>query len=98
MIDTTSPTGTLMFQLFSAIAKYECGTNPERTMACVAAAKNAGKRFGRPPTTTDRQWAEARKLLVGDHPYTIAAVARMLNVSRQALYRSLTGKTKGDIT
>ena len=89
MIDTTSPTGTLVFQFFSALAEYERGTTLERTMAGLTAAKQAGKRFGRPPSISDAQWAEAKPLLNGEHPRTIASVARMLGVSRQALYRRL---------
>ena len=42
MIDTTTPSGKLIFHVFSAIAEYERGTNHERTMAGIAAAKRAG--------------------------------------------------------
>lgn len=89
VIDTTSAAGNLIFQIFGAFAEFERGTNHERTMAGIAAAQRAGTRFGRPQTIGDAQWIEAKKLLTGPTKSSIAAVATLIGVSRQAIYRRL---------
>ena len=87
MIDTTTPSGTLIFHVFSAIAEYERGTNHERTMAGIAAAQRAGTRFGRPASISPAQWEQAKLLMKSDPPPTVTQIATMLGVSRQAIYR-----------
>ena len=87
MIDTTSPSGTLIFHVFSAIAEYERGTNHERTMAGIAAAQRAGTRFGRPASISSAQWEQATRLMKSDPPPTVTELATLLGVSRQAIYR-----------
>ncbi len=89
VIDTTSAAGNLIFQIFGAFAEFERGTNHERTMAGIAAAQRAGKRFGRPPSISDPQWAKAKDLLRADPPSTVADIATLIGVSRQAIYRRL---------
>lgn len=89
VIDTTTAAGNLIFQIFGAFAEFERGTNHERTMAGIAAAQRAGTRFGRPQSINDAQWSKAKTLLAADPPTTIADVATLLNVSRQAIYRRL---------
>ncbi|MBB6193079.1 DNA invertase Pin-like site-specific DNA recombinase [Sphingobium wenxiniae] len=89
VIDTTSAAGNLIFQIFGAFAEFERGTNHERTMAGIAAAQRAGTRFGRPQSIKDAQWIEAKKHLTGSTKSSVAAVATMLGVSRQAIYRRM---------
>ncbi len=89
IIDTTTAAGNLIFQIFGAFAEFERGTNHERTMASIAAAQRVGTRFGRPPSISDAQWVEAKRLLHGPDPSSIAGVATLLGVSRQAIYRRL---------
>lgn len=89
MIDTTTASGNLIFHVFSAIAEYERGTSHERTMAGIAAARSAGTKFGRPVTIADDQWSEAVKLFATKPPPSVSSVARLLGVSRQAIYRRL---------
>lgn len=89
VIDTTTPTGNLVFQIFSVIAEYERNSIHERTMAGLAAAKKAGVKFGRPRSIDERQWIEARKLLDGEPPHSVSAIAALLGVSRQAIYRRI---------
>lgn len=86
-IDTTTPTGNLVFQIFSVIAEYERDANLERTAAGIAAARRAGVKIGRPSTITARQWEQARKLFDAKPPHSIGDVAGLMGVSRQALYR-----------
>ena len=87
MIDTTSPSGTLIFHVFSAIAEYERGTNHERTMAGIAAAQRAGTRFGRPASISPARWEQATRLMKSHPPPTVTELATQLGVSRQAIYR-----------
>lgn len=89
VIDTTTAAGNLIFQIFGAFAEFERGTNHERTMAGIAAARRAGTRFGRPASINDAQWQKAKTLLNAKEPTSIADVATLLNVSRQAIYRRL---------
>jgi len=87
MIDTTTPSGKLIFHVFSAIAEYERGTNHERTMAGIAAAQRAGTRFGRPASISPAQWEQAKLFMKSDPSPTVTQIATMLGVSRQAIYR-----------
>jgi DNA invertase Pin-like site-specific DNA recombinase len=47
-VDTTVPSGELVFQIFGAIAQFERALIGERVRAGVAAAKRNGKKLGRP--------------------------------------------------
>jgi DNA invertase Pin-like site-specific DNA recombinase len=95
-IDTSTPGGRLVFQLFGALAEFERSLLRERTQAGLAAAKAAGRKGGRPSAlpTDKRQAAEA--LLQSDY-LTVLQVAAMLGVSDSTIYRhfpaarSLTG-------
>lgn len=93
IVDTTTPHGTLIFQIFGALAEHERNANLERTMAGIVAARKAGTRFGRPSSINPRQWIEAKALLDAKPPKSIAAVAALLNVSRQAIYRRIAQET-----
>jgi DNA invertase Pin-like site-specific DNA recombinase len=88
-IDTTTPSGNLIFQIFGVLAEYERNSNLERTMAGIVAAREAGTRFGRRSTIIPRRWIEAKALLNADPPKSVAAVAALLGVSRQAVYRRI---------
>jgi len=54
-IDTTTPTGWLMFQLVGAMAEFERSILIERTKTGLAVAKAKGKKLGRPPVFVDQQ-------------------------------------------
>ncbi len=47
-IDTTSPSGKLIFDIFAALAEYERELIVERTKARMAAARARGRNGGRP--------------------------------------------------
>jgi DNA invertase Pin-like site-specific DNA recombinase len=47
-IDTTVPSGELVFQIFGAIAQFEAGLISRRVRAGLAEAKRKGRRLGRP--------------------------------------------------
>jgi len=52
-LDTTTPQGTLMFQMVGAFAEYERKIINERTQLGIRAALQGGVRFGRPKKHVD---------------------------------------------
>jgi DNA invertase Pin-like site-specific DNA recombinase len=81
-IDTTSPTGRLMFTMLGAIAEFETDLRRERQLEGIAKAKKEGRYRGRPATVDSDAIRTA--LAAGDKP---AAVARRFNVARSTVYR-----------
>jgi len=53
-IDTTTPTGRLMFNMLGAIAQFERELTRERMLVGVARAKAEGKYRGRAPTARNK--------------------------------------------
>jgi DNA invertase Pin-like site-specific DNA recombinase len=58
-IDTTSSGGRLMFHMMAALAEFERSIISERTRAGLLAARENGKKLGRPALLTPYQIAEA---------------------------------------
>ena len=86
-IDTTSPTGKLIFHIFGSLAEFERGLIRERVIAGLAAAKKKGKKFGRPEALneTDKEMA----LAMFNGGATKIAIARHFKVTRQTIYTLL---------
>jgi DNA invertase Pin-like site-specific DNA recombinase len=86
-IDTTTPGGTLMFNMIGALAQFERDIIRERTVAGLAAARARGRTGGRRRVITDAQvdWAAAE--LAGGR--TQIEVAAELGVQQPALSRRL---------
>jgi DNA invertase Pin-like site-specific DNA recombinase len=61
--DLTSPMGKGMFHIMAALAQMERDTIRERTIAGMKAAKERGKRPGRPQTMTPERVRKAKKLI-----------------------------------
>jgi DNA invertase Pin-like site-specific DNA recombinase len=91
-IETVTPAGQLFFHIIGAFAQFERDVIRERTVAGLDAARRAGKRLGRPPTITDEQWHQATKLMEPPHNMAVQAIADLLNVSRQAIYKRRKGQ------
>lgn len=87
-LETGSPGGRLIFHVFGALAEWERSTIRERTLAGLAAAKQAGKVGGRPRALKDADIAAAKALLA-DPATTAKEVAKRLGVSLPTLYRYL---------
>lgn len=49
-VDLTSPAGKMTMQVIAAVAEFERDLLIERTQAGLERARQAGKRFGRPPS------------------------------------------------
>ena len=81
-IDTSTPTGRLMFNMLGAIAEFETDLRRERQLEGIAKAKTEGRYKGRPVTVNGEAIVAA--LAAGDKP---SAVAKRFNVARSTVYR-----------
>ena len=54
-IDTTTPTGELIFHVMASLAQFESSLISQRVKAGMARAKAQGKRISRPPLAIDKQ-------------------------------------------
>ena len=84
-IDTSTPTGRLVFHVIGAVAEFERDLIRERTRAGMASARRKGSRIGRPRAHVSV--GRARALLAQGWSQT--AVARELGVPRSTLARAL---------
>jgi DNA invertase Pin-like site-specific DNA recombinase len=60
-IDTSTPTGKLLFNVLASIAEFETEIRKERQTEGIAKAKSNGVRFGAKPKLTGDQITEMRK-------------------------------------
>jgi len=89
-IDTATPGGRLVFHIFGALAEFERAVIRERTSAGLQAARERGKKGGRPRTLDPKDLAAAKALLA-DPAIRVEDVAARLKVSPATLYRYLPG-------
>ncbi len=54
-VDTTTPTGQLLFHIVGAVAQFERDLIAERVRAGMAHARSMGKRIGRPRVPVDKE-------------------------------------------
>jgi DNA invertase Pin-like site-specific DNA recombinase len=87
-IDTTSPSGKLVFHIFCALAEFERNLIIERTKAGLAAARARGRLGGRPPALNDKQ-TEALLLLYKEKRHSVKEICQIMGISRQTLYNYL---------
>jgi len=85
-IDTATPTGKLVFYIFSALTEFERSIIRERTMAGLIAAKARGRRGGRPRVMSDQMVVAARAML-REGSMTIREIADQLGISDGTLYK-----------
>jgi DNA invertase Pin-like site-specific DNA recombinase len=93
-IDTTTPTGKLVFHVLAAIAEFERDLIRERTMDGLAVAQAHGRKGGSKPKLTPSQIRRAREMFEetkddGTHRYTMEEIAGTFKVSRPTVYRAL---------
>jgi DNA invertase Pin-like site-specific DNA recombinase len=86
-IDTTNPSGKLIFHVMAAMSEFERDLIRERTRAGLAAARARGRRGGRPKALTPEKLRAARSMHGSGE--SIADVAKALGVSRATVYRGL---------
>ncbi|MEO2049780.1 MAG: recombinase family protein [Pirellulales bacterium] len=86
-IDTTSASGELIFNIFSALAQLELRLIQERTRAGIAATRARGRIGGRPKIKLDRGKVHAVWKLHEDGVMSIDDICKMLRISRSTFYR-----------
>ncbi len=93
-VDTTTPTGQLLFHIVGAVAQFERDLIAERVRAGIAHAKAMGKRIGRPRAPIDTS-AVATLRAQGQ---SLREIAKALSVPVSRVRRALSGcasQTKG---
>ena len=86
-IDTSSPTGQLIFNIFACLASYERTMILERTALGRARAKARGVKFGR-PSKMNSSVAEAVRLL-REKGAGIKEIAKSLQIGVGSVYQAL---------
>jgi DNA invertase Pin-like site-specific DNA recombinase len=87
-IDTTIPSGELVFQIFGAIAQFERTLITERVKAGLAEAIRKGKKIGRPPIRVLTA-AEIRKIQAArQRGVTLKKLATQFGASMWAVYQA----------
>lgn len=88
-IETVTPAGQLFFHIVGAFAQFERDIIRERTRAGLESARRASTKLGRPPSISDAQWREVKRLMAAEPPLSPAKAATLLGVSRQAVHKRL---------
>ena len=89
VVDTTSPSGELVFNIFSALAQFERRLIQERTKAGLDAARARGRRGGRKPLDADDPRIQMAKTMHTDKGMKISDICKTLKISRTTFYRYL---------
>jgi DNA invertase Pin-like site-specific DNA recombinase len=85
-IDTTTPSGKLVFGIFAALAEFERELISERTKAGLASARARGRKGGAPFKMTAAKLRFAMATM-GRPETKVSDLCRDLGVTRQTLYR-----------
>lgn len=89
-IDTSTPSGELIFHVFAALAQFERSIIVERTQSGLAAARAKGRVGGRPNSLTEEQQQMAKSML-RDPEIPIKRIVETLDTSIATLYRYFPG-------
>jgi DNA invertase Pin-like site-specific DNA recombinase len=87
-INTSSPSGRLIFNLFASFAEFERAIIKERTNAGLAAARARGRKGGRPAglSKTAISKATLAKDLYDKKEKTVDEIAKLLSIGRGTVY------------
>ncbi len=96
-IDTTTPSGELIFHVFSALAQFERRLIQERTKAGIAAARARGRKGGRPPMRPNEPKVVLAKKLYGDKTVSLDDICATLKMSKSTLYRYVAMNSSEDL-
>ena len=87
VIDTTTASGELVFNIFSSLAQFERRLTQERTLAGLSAARARGKTGGRKPITANDPRVKMAKKLYEDRGLEINVICKQMQISRSTFYR-----------
>lgn len=88
-IETVTPEGRAFFRAVRAFTQFERDVTRERSGADHPSSRRKGRKLGRPPLISETQWSEAVSLMNAPTNWSVAQVASILKVSRQAIYKRL---------
>lgn len=105
-LDTTTPQGRLVFNIFASLAEFERDLIRERTQAGLAAARARGRVGGRPKGLSKQAEATAMaaETLYREGQLSVQAICDQLGISKPTLYSYLehrgvkTGSRRGVAT
>ncbi|MFK5949687.1 MAG: recombinase family protein [Methylococcales bacterium] len=86
-IDTSTPTGKLMFNMLASIAEFETEIRKERQMEGIAKALDNGVKFGRKAKLTDDQISTMR--VERESGLKISELMSKYSLSKASVYRYL---------
>ena len=87
-IDTSTPTGKLIFHITGAFAEFERNIIRERTKAGLESARARGRKGGRPTKITEEKIKMA-KLLHSDTSLSIGDILKQMNIKKGIFYKML---------
>lgn len=93
-IDTISPTGKLVTNIFMALAEFERNLIRERTKAGLEAARARGKSGGRPKLLSPAEADNLRKLFEAGNN-TTTELCKLFNISSTTLYKYVNNDSYG---
>lgn len=90
-IDTTSPSGKLIFHIFASLAEFERDIIRERTNAGLSAARSRGRVGGRPKGISPQAEATsyAASALYKEGQLSTKQICQKLSISSRTLYKYL---------
>ena len=90
-LDTTTPQGRLVFNLFASLAEFERDLIRERTQAGLKAARTRGRTGGRPRGLSKEAKAPAMaaEILYQTGQLSVQALCDQLNITKPTLYAYL---------
>ena len=86
-IDTSTPTGKLLFNMLASIAEFETEIRRERQMEGIAKAKEKGIQFGRKPKLQNQDIDQMRK--EREKGVKISELMDKYSISKASVYRLL---------
>lgn len=89
VIDTTTASGELVFNIFSSLAQFERRLIQERTCAGLSAARARGRLGGRKAILSNDPRVKTAKRMHEDKSLKIEEICKTLRISRPTLYRYL---------
>lgn len=93
-LDTSTPTGKLVFQIVGAVAEFEKDIIRERVIAGLSNAKQKGKRLGRPPIS-NKLYEQAK--ILRSQGLSFRSIENKLGVNEGTIRKKLKKENKEEI-